>query len=172
MEHKEKSVKNTLITLASVIVAVIIIKLPFQIWNSQIKKSSDSQQNNVLNNERITNIDYEDVYQIQIENTIKKFIDYCNSGETEKAYNMLTDKCKEDMYPSLQNFVDNYYTNKFSTSKNYIITKINAYVYKVDLKECSVNTGKLSEYSIQDFIIVQDNKLNINEDIEKDLNVN
>lgn len=172
MEHKEKIVKNTLITLASVIVAVIIIKLPFQIWNSQIKKSSDSQQNNVLNNERITNIDYEDVYQIQIENTIKKFIDYCNSGKTENAYNMLTDKCKEEMYPSLQNFVDNYYTNKFSTPKNYIITKVNAYVYKVDLKESSVNTGKISEDSIQDFIIVQDNKLNINEDIEKDLNVN
>lgn len=172
MEHKEKSVKNTLITLASVIVAVIIIKLPFQIWNSQIKKSSDSQPNNVLNNERITNIDYEDVYQIQVENTIKKFIDYCNSGKTENAYNMLTDKCKEEMYPSLQNFVDNYYTNKFSTPKNYIITKVNAYVYKVDLKESSVNTGKISEDSIQDFIIVQDNKLNINEDIEKDLNVN
>ena len=172
MEHKEKSVKNTLITLASVIVAVIIIKLPFQIWNSQIKKSLDSQPNNVLNNERITNIDYEDVYQIQIENTIKKFIDYCNSGKTENAYNMLTDKCKEEMYPSLQNFVDNYYTNKFSTPKNYIITKVNAYVYKVDLKESSVNTGKISEDSIQDFIIVQDNILNINEDIEKDLYVN
>ena len=172
MEHKEKSVKNTLITLASVIVAIIIIKLPFQFWNSQIKKDADSKQGNGMNNEKITNIDYEDVYQTQVENTIKNFIDYCNNGEKENAYNMLTDKCKEDMYPSLQNFVDNYYTNKFSTPKNYIITKVNAYVYKVDLKESSVNTGKISEDSIQDFIIVQDNKLNINEDIEKDLNVN
>ena len=167
MEHKEKNVKNTLITLASVIVAIIIIKLPFQVWNSKIKKSADSKPSNVLDNEKITSIDYEDVYQNQVENTIKKFIDYCNSGETENAYNMLTDKCKEDMYPSLQNFVDNYYTNKFSTPKNYIITKINTYVYKVDLKESSVNTGKISEGSIQDFIIVQDNKLNINGDIEK-----
>ena len=161
MEHKEKSVKNTLITLASVIVAIIIIKLPFQFWNSQIKKDADSKQGNGMNNKKITNIDYEDVYQTQVDN-----------GEKENAYNMLTDKCKEEMYPSLQNFVDNYYTNKFSTPKNYIITKVNAYVYKVDLKESSVNTGKISEDSIQDFIIVQDNKLNINEDIEKDLNVN
>ncbi len=162
MKHKENSVKNTLITLASVTVAIIIIKLPFQIWNNRIKNSTDGKQGNGLKNEKITKIDYEDAYQIQEENTIKKFINYCNSGETEKAYDMLTNKCKEDIYPSLQDFIDYYYLRKFNIPKNYTITKYNSYIYKVELKESCVSTGKIEAESIQDFIIIQDNKLNIN----------
>ena len=72
----------------------------------------------------------------------------------------------------LQDFIDNYYSSKFSTIKNYTITKYNSYIYKIDLKESSINTGKLSENTIQDFIVIQGNKLNINVYNEKDLNIN
>lgn len=164
---KEHNFKSTMITLASIIVAIIVIKIPFQIWNAQIKKSQNVEKNNTLNNIQVEK-SQEDIN----ETLIKNFIDYCNNANSESAYSMLTDKCKENMYPTLQDFIVNYYSSKFSTIKNYTITKYNSYIYKIDLKESSINTGKLSENTIQDFIVIQGNKLNINVYNEKDLNIN
>ena len=40
---------------------------------------------------------------------INEFIESCNERNIEKAYNLLSDECKEEMYPTENEFYDNYY---------------------------------------------------------------
>lgn len=102
---------------------------------------------------------------------IKKFIQYCNDGDTQCAYDLLSDDCKKEVFPKIEYFVNNYYNNNFKMSqianiKNWINT-----TYKVDLKENNIYTGNTDGASIQDFITVvkqaNENKLNINNYIGK-----
>ena len=39
MKKQEKSIKDAIISMISIVVAIIVMKIPFQIWNNQIKKS-------------------------------------------------------------------------------------------------------------------------------------
>lgn len=102
---------------------------------------------------------------------IKKFIQYCNDGDTQCAYDLLSEDCKKEVFPTIEYFVNNYYNNNFKMSqianiKNWINT-----TYKVDLKENNIYTGNTDGASIQDFITVvkqaNENKLNINNYIGK-----
>lgn len=108
--------------------------------------------------------------------TITKFIQYCNEANTSAAYNMLSNECKENIYPTLENFIKNYYNNNFESNKIYNIQRWTGSIYKIDLKENMLQTGKLTSESKQDYMtVVYQNgeyKLNINNYIGKtNLNV-
>lgn len=98
--------------------------------------------------------------------TIAKFIQYCNEENVSAAYDMLSKECKENIYPTLENFVKNYYNNNFETNKIYNIQRWAGSIYKVDLKENMLQTGKLTSEAKQDYITIvsqnSENKLNIN----------
>ena len=56
--------------------------------------------------------------------TIKQFVEYCNEGEYELAYNMLSEECKQEVYPSLEHFKTVYidrifYINRMYTLENW-----------------------------------------------------
>lgn len=97
---------------------------------------------------------------------ITKFIEYCNEANTTAAYNMLSNECKENIYPTLDNFVTNYHKNNFESNKIFNIQRWTGSIYKVDLKENLLQTGKLTSEAKQDYMtIVSQNgeyKLNIN----------
>ena len=46
-----------------------------------------------------------------VQNVFDNFFNACNNQKYEEAYNLLTDKCKELVYPSLKSFKLNYYDN-------------------------------------------------------------
>lgn len=106
------------------------------------------------------------------ENTeiIDKFIEYCNNGDTENAYNLLTEECREVLYKNIDSFKNNYYNKIFKERKEYNIqswiTYDNSYTYKVRFTENLLATGKSNNNTIEDYItIVNDNNnigLNIN----------
>ena len=102
---------------------------------------------------------------------IVKFIKYCNEGNVDAAYEMISDDCKNALFPSLEYFSQLYYINNFSTDKSYNIQNWSGSIYKVDLKENMLHTGKIDMNNIQDFITVlqykNDYKLNINNFIGK-----
>ena len=112
---------------------------------------------------------------------IDEFIEYCNTLNSEMAYNLLTDDCKEQLYPTLDSFTKYYLSRVFSTPKSYDIEAIsedsNTYTYKVKMVEDIMSTGKYdSSNVVEDYItIVKDgntNKININSYIgKKDINV-
>lgn len=96
-------------------------------------------------------------------NIVEQFIQYCNQGKTTEAYNMLSEDCKESMYPRITTFIENYYNNNFKESKSYNIQRWSGSIYKVDLKQNILHTGSISGESKQDFItVVYDGEYKIN----------
>lgn len=101
--------------------------------------------------------------------TIDKFINYCNNKEISKAYELLTDECKEQMYSTVEIFEQAYYNDVFNgEAKTCLIENWVNNTYKVKIMEDILSTGKSSSnsYAKQDYITVEEQvdgyKLNIN----------
>lgn len=110
---------------------------------------------------------------------IDEFIGYCNTKKIEKAYELLSDECKEVLYPTLDDFTQNYYNRIFKEKKAYLYqawtTNNNSYIFRVDFVPDMLATGKKSKTSITDYYTVVKNnneyRLNINSFIcVKDIN--
>lgn len=173
--------KQIIIVIA--IIAFIIIML--QVVNNLLKTTTNSNKNNNVSNV----VDLQKPTQSVItgqnvteetskENTdiIKKFIDYCNSNEIEKAYALLSNDCKEE-FSNLNTFMTNYYERNFKTKKTYslelMFSEQGSYTYKVTYYEDNIlaTGGKGTNNNFEDYItIVNQNgerKLNINNFIKK-----
>lgn len=117
-----------------------------------------------------------------ISNAIDSFIKYCNEGNTEYAYNMLSKDCKNILYKTKEDFEKKYLNTFFKNKKTYsykawIIEK-DVTVYRVELQEDALYTGNLDSKKVEDFYtVVNENgsfKLNINryighEEINKEI---
>ena len=125
-----------IVIVIAIIVALILIVI--YTLNSIIAKSQEknlSEMSNLANNSindktAISQSDISAITGEKVENnesnaeTIKQFIEYCNEGEYELAYNMLSEECKKEVYPSLERFktvyVDRIFTIKrMHTLKNW-----------------------------------------------------
>ena len=106
----------------------------------------------------------------EVSQIIDQFMDYCNNQKVELAYELLSSECKEVLYPTLEDFIKNYYSKIFSEKKTYLyqawITNSGSYTYKVDFVEDMLATGTASKTSIVDYYTVVKNndkyELNIN----------
>lgn len=137
--------------------------------NKEYTDLSISTDKSVLTNEKITDTQ-KDTIEI-----INDFFAYCNAGKIEEAYNLLTDECKEEMYPKLSNFKESYYKKVFNgKKKNISIENWIGDIYKVDISNDILSTGIYDESNVrQEYISiknVEDNiyKLNINNYIDRE----
>lgn len=113
----------------------------------------------------------------KVTDIIKNFINYCNNGNFEEAYNMLSSDCKNVLYPTLEDFKNNYCAINFDKRKTYNlqswITYDNRYTYMVELAEDILSTGKVSNLKKQDYYtVIEENGsyyLNISGFIEKNI---
>ena len=116
----------TLIVISALILIII------QTLNEIVKKQKTNNEiaaNNVENtirNEEInteSNVSSITGQTVQNANTkkniIKNFVEYCNEGKYEEAYNMLTDDCKAKVYPSLEYFKTGYIDRIFYIYRMY-----------------------------------------------------
>lgn len=100
--------------------------------------------------------------------TIDNFFSYCNNQEIEKAYQLLTKECKEEIYTTQEIFEKAYYQNVFENKrKNCTIENWVDDTYKVKITEDLLSTGRNdNRYAKQDYITVKkedgEYKLNIN----------
>ena len=58
--------------------------------------------------------------QIEMIEVIEQFVEYCNNGNVEEAYNLLSDECKDEMYKTLNDFKVSYYDQVFAGEKKRI----------------------------------------------------
>jgi len=102
------------------------------------------------------------------EDIIKTFVKYCNEGNIEAAYQILTDECKELMFPTIQDFNNIYYSKIFNgQSRNYTVENWVGNVYQVKYTEDILSTGNLSSSNTKnDYITI------VSENEEKKLNIN
>ena len=168
----------------SIIVALILIVI--YTLNSIIAKDQERKLNEMSNlvNSSIndkTAIHQNDKSAItgeKVENnesniqTIKQFIKCCNEGEYELAYSMLSEECKQELYPSLERFKSVYIDRIFTIKRLYTLE--NWYssrdydTYFVRYSEDVLATGNVnSSDNMSDYITVDRSKnknyLNISE---------
>lgn len=111
---------------------------------------------------------------------IEEFINLCNNNQVDMAYEILSDDCKEVLYPTLDDFTEKYFSKIFETKKAYScqawINEKNSYTYRIDFIQDMLATGEPSKTSILDYYTVVKNsnneyKLNINKFVGmKDIN--
>ncbi|MBQ3145566.1 MAG: hypothetical protein IJB90_03225 [Clostridia bacterium] len=168
--------KNRKIFWLVVFIAIIIINVPIVLNEyAKDKKESSSISNNTTtyNNKSYSIISGETVKEeTNTENMdiINIFVNYCNNGEIEKAYEVLSNNCKQQLYPTIDQFKDKYYNSVFNNKKSCDIqawvSNGKYYTYKINLKEDILSTGNANSSSIEDYytIIYEDGsyKLNIN----------
>lgn len=167
--------------ILGVIIAIILVLLVIRFFNEMAKQSNkeavENNQNTNIQSSTYkpeqTVIQGENVSNVQQEknnNIMDDFIKYCNQKEVEKAYNLLTDECKETIFNSkIQNFEQDYINKIFNTQKTYSmqswIQASGSYTYKVKIMEDMLSTGKTGDYIEDYYTIVNKNgeyKLNIN----------
>lgn len=80
----------------------------------------------------------------EIENKIATFVNYCNNKEYENAYNMISDDCKNVLYPVIEDFKE-YVDKKFKVKRIYSIQNFSniskQYIYDVNFMSDFMATG-------------------------------
>lgn len=116
----------------------------------------------------------------ELTNIIKVFIECCNTGKIEDAYNLLSSDCKEVLYPTIEKFKEEYYNKVFNETKTYKLqawnNNNNKYIYRVELIEDMLSTGTtVNVQKIDYFTVIREGKtlfLNISGFVEKhDINI-
>lgn len=169
--------KNRKVLWLIIVVAIIVIRVPKAL--NEYAKDKKNVSSSIVNNTTTYN---NSNYSVISEETVKEekntenielinnFIDYCNNGNIDKAYETLSNNCKEVLYPTLNDFKNKYYNTIFKDKKSYDIqawfSNIGCHTYKINLKEDILSTGNVNSTSIEDYytIVYEDNnyKLNVN----------
>lgn len=88
-------------------------------------------------------------YQDQVNSTIDTYFNYCNNKEYEKAYDMLTEDCKEYLYGDLSLFTQ-YVDNIFTSKKIYNLQNYSnvdgVYIYDINILDDIESTGTTGGY--------------------------
>lgn len=172
--------QNRFVIWILVILITAVITL-IQVLNQfAYEKSREKNVNEVSTNKPVLNNNYSVVtgqeIKPEVKDVIEEFINLCSNKQISKAYELLSAKCKEELYPTLEDFSEKYYNKIFSTKKTYIcqawFTEKSKYTYKIDFVDDMLATGSPSKKSIVDYYTVvkeeNEDKLNINKFIDSE----
>lgn len=117
-----------------------------------------------------TTPDYYEIESNSIEKTMRSFVKYCNNREIENAYKMLTEDCKNAMFPTQEDFERIYINNIYNIEREYELVKWytegNMYIYQATLYGNILATGNTNNYTQEYYTFIQDDKgnykLNVN----------
>lgn len=167
-------------------IAIVVIILIFGVMktlNNLSKnnaKSSSTNSTTTYNKENysiISGTNMPNEVTSQSTNIIDSFIKYCNEKDINSAYNLLSNDCKETLYPTEEEFKNNYVNKIFSSYRMYDkrawVNTNSSYTYSIKITEDLLSTGGNKEdTNIQDYYtLVKENgeyKLNINSYIGKE----
>lgn len=165
-----------------VILIIVLIISIIQLLNYFAKnsnKNNSSQNNNVSGNTSVGQMIISDKSAVSGDNIsstklnsdieiINEFMEYCNEQNINAAYELLSNTCKQEMFPTIEDFNNIYYSRLFSNEKKtYTVENWIGNIYQVKITGDILSTGDLSnDKTKQDYMtIVRENgdkKLNIN----------
>lgn len=173
-QNRKKIFKIILI----IVLIIAIIQLLNYFAKNKTKEKTEENSNTISNinnqQELLSNksaISGENVPETKLKNdsnVIEEFFKYCNEQNIDSAYGMLTDECKEEMFPTIEDFNSIYYSKIFNgDKKSYTVENWIGDIYQVTITGDILSTGKLDNSETkQDYITVVKNnkeyKLNIN----------
>lgn len=168
-----RNIKKVLITILILVMIIIFIQVLNKIAKDKKSNTTNTEisKNSISDEQRTTAITkdvIEEEKNTEIVSIISDFVNKCNNKQLEEAYNMLSTECKQQVYPSMENFKKSYYDIVFSTQKEIDvkswIIKNNIYTYKVSFTE-DLMANKNAKQTEDYYSIVKENdenKLNIN----------
>ena len=171
--------QNRISAIVSILIVIFVIAI-IQLFNAIYKENDEKEKKS--KNTISQNVQYKNESETIISDTklskekgevygkvIENFLSYCVNGNAEKAYEMLSQECKDMYYKTFEDFKYTYYEDKFSTKKHFKFQSWIAGdrdVYQIQLYDDMLSSGKATDKYIMDYYtIVQEknkNKLNIN----------
>lgn len=182
-----------------IVLIIVFIVILIQLLNF-IEKNNNNKDNIVSNNVNVSNFDNnkeitsdkslisgDTVSESKLNedaDIINNFLEFCNNGNIEEAYELLSQDCKDVMFQTIDEFNKVYYDSLFNgKNRIYTIQNWTNDTYKINFNENYISTGDKSLESSQvDYIttVEEDDdtkKLNINgfvgkEKLDKDIEYN
>lgn len=160
------------------IIFVAFIIFLVQSLNKVVEKKNQDilkKQNNIINaynNNFITNVMDQsnniDTSNNNMEKTIEEFVEYCNQGEIDKAYNLLSDDCKKVNFTNKEKFKSEYCDKIFKSKKMYSLesSKYGSAISKITYYNDALSTGTLTDSKYVDYIYT------VNENGQKKISIN
>ena len=165
----------------TIVLIIVFALMIISAFNSMYKKRSEERNKEIQSGEYIQKYHNEsesmvsggyvpDSVREDFGDLIDSFFSYCKNHEPEKAYGLISNDCKQLLYPTEEVFEEQYYKNKFKADKLYSFqswTASDTYIYLVKIFDNMLATGSgSSQEYIQDYVsVVKENgeyKLNIN----------
>lgn len=98
-------------------------------------------------------------------NLVDKFLEFCNNGQVEEAYALLLDECREELYPTIEDFKKYYYNNIFDKKREYNLQawlSTSKYtVYKIRYPNSMLSTGTYNPEDVYQDYITLNKKSNV-----------
>lgn len=180
--------RSAILKIAGAFIAVFLM---IKLVNGISHQTSNTPRPNIQSNEKITNtirmesnssaVSGQKLSASQKDSlkTLDKFANYCNAGDIDKAYDLVSEDCKKEMYTTKELFVTAYYNPVFEGKKKDVsVENWIGNIYKVNFKEDPLTTGIIEDKNTKlDYITILEDengnqKLNINGYIRKEeLNV-
>ena len=116
----------------------------------------------------VTNQEISKTAQITRDNVIERFVQYCNNKQIEKAYDLISDECKQLLFPNIEVFKTNYYNIIFTQKRSYSAEEWekNTGIYRVRYTNDIMADGKVADNQYEDYIKIASTtkgiQLNIN----------
>lgn len=165
---------------AKILVTIIIVLIIFIINNiikNMPEKIPEPTTTYTPHVSVITDEEVPEKYQQEIVNIVDEYFNYCNNGEYEKAYNCITQECKNAYYPTLEGFTG--YVNavfegkkKIYNIQSYSIVD-NKYIYSIRILDDILANGTTDGYYYYEekFVLTEENgkmKLSIGEFVSQE----
>lgn len=167
-------------TIWAVILVIVGVIALIQTLNNYYEKNTEEESSSTSNSTTTYNTNkYSVVTQQEIKeevleksnDLITNFFEYCNNGQIEYAYNLISKECKEELYPTIEDFKTKYYNRIFTEYKNYEatpwITTLQRHTYRIEvIGDLLATGGNSGNMPIQDYYTI------VNEDGQYKLNIN
>lgn len=153
---------QTIISIAVVIGLIQLLNFYYKM-RSNDKSSSTNNSTTTSNNKDIyTPViggeELKEENREDIVNPIESFLEFCNQGNIEQAYSMLSNDCIEKNFPTVEEFKEEYIEVLFSTKKTYSIQSwINNekyHIYRIAIQEDYLSSGNAYGEEMEEYCTV------------------
>ena len=165
---------QNIIKIVATIVAIIMTLALIYVLNSYYKnKKKDPEETQTDQYGRdyaiLTDTQKNEAVYTKETNIMQQFVDYCNAKDYENAYNLLSDDCKNALYPNINIFIENYCNPNFETIKTCNFQAWNTSTYLVEIRNDAITSGEYTntEYIRDYYTISADGKLSINSYVKR-----
>ncbi len=123
-------------------IVIIAVFLILKGLNALAIMNQKNNSNKIANNSYINQEE-----NINNKTLVKKFIENCKEKNIEKAYELLSEDCKQKLYPTVKDFTNLYYNKRFNKDREIEIKYETNGLYKITFYENILEQGSTNKIS-------------------------